>query len=137
MKKLLYVFTALFLFSCSSNSDDNNSSNSDFHPPAWIQGTWIQEEEGATSTSYSTGFKFSKNDLCTLILTTEQCQQGLIDLIRKGGQTATVNETISNSSYTAKINYYGGQSVTYSFNKISNTKIEWLSGAGVIVYIKQ
>ncbi|MFV8345952.1 hypothetical protein [Flavobacterium sp. ZB4P13] len=135
MKKLLFAFTAFLLFSCSNSDDDNgsNSSNSDFHPPAWIQGTWIQE--GSTA-SINNGFSFSSSDLCTLLLTTEQCQKGLIDLIRKSGQAVTVNETITSTSYTAKITYYGGQSVTYSFRKLSNTSIEYMAVSGS-VFIKQ
>jgi hypothetical protein len=122
MKKSLFIFTALLLFSCSSSSDDKNSSKSDFNPPDWIQGTWILEDG---TSSNSMGFKFSSNDFCTSVLTIEQCQQPQIDLIRKGGQTATVEETISNSTYIVKTIYYGGmQSVTYSFKKISSTKIE-------------
>lgn len=92
-------------------------------------------QEGSTALN-SMGFKFSSNDLCVQILTTEQCQKGLIDLIRKSGQTATVDETITSTSYSAKITYVGGQSVTYSFKKVSNTKIEYIAGSGS-VFIKQ
>ena len=90
MKKLLFVFTALILFACSSSDDNSNTSQNpiSINPPDWIQGTWIQD--GITGTSFSMGFKFSSNDLCALISTTEQCQQGLIDLTRKSGQPSTV-----------------------------------------------
>ena len=131
MKKVVFLFILFVLLSCSSSEE--GSSNSDFNPPAWIQGTWRQE--GSTAGT-GVGFKFSTNDLCTLIYTAEQCQQGMIYEMRKSGQTATVDETISNTSYSAKINYYGGQSVTYSFIKISNTEIEW-SGSPRAVFIKQ
>ena len=114
-----------FGLSCSSSSDDdNNSSNSDFHPPAWIQGTYMQE--GSTTTS-GMGFKFSSNDLCTLISTAEQCQKGMIDTMGKSGQNSTVDETITSTSYSAYITYGGtGQSVTYSFKKLSNNSIEYM-----------
>lgn len=131
MKKVVFLFSLFVLLSCSSS--DESTNNSDFNPPAWIQGTWMQE--GSTAGT-SMGFKFNSNDLCTLIFTAEQCQQGLISTMRKSGQTATVEETIANTSYSAKINYYGGQSVTYSFRKISNTEIEW-SGSPSAVFIKQ
>jgi hypothetical protein len=128
MKKFITLFVIITLFSCSS-SDDNNSQKSDLNPPAWIQGTWIQE--GGTI-SHGVGFKFSENDFCTLNSSTQQCQQGMIDLYRKGGKNPTVEETFTNASYTAVINYAGGQSVTYSFNKLSNTEIEWTAASGVI-----
>ena len=131
MKKVVCLFSLFVLLSCSSS--DESTNNSDFNPPVWIQGTWKQE--GSTAGS-GIGFKFSSNDLCTLISTAEQCQHGLITLVRKSGQTATVDETITSSTYSAKINYYGGQSATYSFRKISNTEIEW-SGSLSAVFIKQ
>lgn len=119
---------SLLIFSCSTS--DEGSSSSDFNPPAWIQGTWSQE--GGTQ-GLSTGFRLSTHDLCTIIFTTEQCQQEMLNLMRKSSQTVSVNETISSSLYVAKINYYGGQSVTYTFKKLSNTEIEYNG----IVYIKQ
>jgi hypothetical protein len=128
MKKVVFLFSLFFLLSCSSADEDLNSS--DFNPPAWIQGTWMQE--GGTQ-GISMGFRLSTHDLCTIIITAEQCQQELLNLIRKSGQTVSVNETISNSEYVTKINYYGGQSVTYTFKKLSNTEIDY-NGA---VFIKQ
>lgn len=128
MKKIIFLFSLFMILSCSSSND--SASSSDFNPPAWIQGTWLQE--GSTP-SLSTGFKFYSNDFCTLIVNAEQCQKGLVDLIRKGGESASVVETISNTSYSAKINYVGGQSATYTFSKISNTEIEYMG----LTYIKQ
>ncbi|MEZ7500752.1 hypothetical protein QO200_18710 [Flavobacterium sp. Arc3] len=133
MKNLLYVFTALLIFSCSSSDDSSGTSSSDINPPTWIQGTWKQE--GALQ-GQGLGFKFSSNDFCTLILNGDLCTQGQIDSFRKAGEKVTVEETISSTSYSAKINYPMGQSVTYSFSKISNTEIKWESSAGV-VFIKQ
>ncbi len=126
MKKLFFFLSFATILSCSKSDDDSNSnaSNSDFHPPTWIQGTW--QQEGSTGTS-GLGFKFSSNDLCTLISTAEQCQKGIIDIMRKSGQNSTVDETITSTSYSAYITYGGtGQSVTYSFKKLSNNSIEYM-----------
>jgi hypothetical protein len=133
MKNLLYVLTALLIFSCSSSDDSSGTSSSDINPPTWIQGTWKQE---GASQGQGIGFKFSSNDFCTLILSADVCTQGQIDSFRKVGEKVTVEETISSTLYSAKINYPMGQSVTYTFNKISNTEIKWEASAGV-VFIKQ
>jgi hypothetical protein len=133
MKNLLYVFTALLIFSCSSSDDSSATSSSDINPPTWIQGTWKQE---SALQGQGLGFKFSSNDFCTLIFNADVCTQGQIDSFRKAGEKVTVEETISSTLYSAKINYPMGQSVTYTFNKISNTEIKWEASAGV-VFIKQ
>jgi hypothetical protein len=133
MKKLLYVFAALLFFACSSSDDSSSASSSDFNPPAWIQGTWVQE---GTTQGQGVAFRFSAHDFCMSSSIVEQCYQGVIDLSRKGGANSNVEETTTSSSYSAKINYGGGQSVTYSFKKISSSEIECTSLFGT-VFIKK
>lgn len=125
MKKILFVFTVLSIFSCSSSDDNSNEkSNTDFHPPEWIIGNWKQNS-GVT-------FSFTKNDLCfTNISGDSQCQQGIIDIMRQGGTTVKVTEVASNTFYSAEVKYSNGQSTTYAFKKISNSIIEWTSATGV------
>lgn len=131
--KNVFLLCSLFLMLSCSNSDDN-SSNSDFHPPAWIQGNWIQE--GSIGTS-GVLFTFSANDFClTNLGIVKQCQQELVNQMRQPGNAVTVTETITATTYTAEIKYYAGQSVIYSFRKLSNTSIEWTSVSGS-VFIKQ
>lgn len=131
MKNLLIVFTALLLFSCSSSSDDNNSSNSNFHPPAWIQGTWKDD--------MSFGYKFSTNDFCTIVSLSEICLRETLEQAKKSGANVKVNEEISENTY--KFSYtVQGLTSTYHFIKISNTKIEFVNptqGLPNISYIKQ
>jgi hypothetical protein len=132
MKKLLFLFSLFLMLSCS-NSDDNNSSNSDFHPPAWIQGNWLQEGAG----SFGVLFSFTANDFCmTTMGLTKQCQQELVNQMRQPGNSVTVTETNTATTYIAEIKYFAGQSVIYSFRKLSNDSIEWTSVPGA-VFIKQ
>jgi hypothetical protein len=132
MKKVLLLCSLFLMLSCS-NSDDN-SSNSDFHPPAWIQGNWLQE--GSIGTS-GVLFSFSANDFCmTNMGLTKQCQQDFVNQVRQPGNTVTVTEIITATTYTAEIKYYAGQSIIYSFRKLSNTSIEWTSVPGS-VFVKQ
>jgi hypothetical protein len=131
MKKILFLFSLFMILSCSSS--DDSASSSDFNPPAWIQGTWKQDYGTGSGNSFS----FTKNDICVTIYTGGgQCQQASIDFVRKGGLTVKVTETITSTFYSAKADYSNGQSVTYAFNKISNTAIEWTAVSGV-EFIKQ
>lgn len=134
MKKLLFVFTALLLFSCSSSSDDNNnSSNSDFHPPAWIQGTWKDD------TSF--GYKFTSDNVCLLVSINQNCFKEMINNYNASiPNSSSVNESIKSDteykfSYTVQ-----GTTQYFHFKKITNTKIEFVNptqGLPNIPYIKQ
>lgn len=123
MKNTLYALMVFLAFSCSPPNDISTASSSDFHPPEWIQGTWKQESFGLDSRM---GFKFSANDICTLIGLHEHCQQEIINSQRISGTNAKVEETITNTSYSVKISS-SGQQKSFSYHKISDTKIEWTS----------
>lgn len=127
MKNTLYALMAFLAVSCSTPENSTTALSSDFHPPEWIQGTWTQELFGLDS---RTGFKFSANDLCTLIGVGEHCQQEIINSQRISGTNAEVEETITNTSYSVKISS-SGQTKSFSFHKISDTKIEWNSDSAV------
>lgn len=124
MKKLLFAFTAFLLFSCSNSDDDNgsNSSNSDFHPPAWIQGTWGIKADGTTSKNPM--YKFTTNNLCQLSQVTSMCWKESIEQapsIYSGSDTSTA------SLYEANfIQSQGAVTITLKFKKISATKIAWI-----------
>ncbi len=134
MKKVFLLCSLFLMLSCSKSDDNTSSSNSDFHPPAWIQGNWIQE--GSIGTS-GVLFSFSANDFCfTNLGIVKQCQQELVNQMRQSGNAVSVTETITATTYTAEIKYYAGQSVIYSFRKLTTTSIEWTSASGS-VFIKQ
>ena len=135
MKKVFLLFSLFLMLSCSNSDDNANSSNSDFHPPAWIQGNWLLDG----ISGYGVLFSFSANDFCmTNMGVTKQCQQELVNQMRQPGNAnaVKVTETISATTYTAEIKYFTGQSVIYSFRKLSNNSIEWTAAAGA-VFIKQ
>ncbi|QKJ64978.1 hypothetical protein [Flavobacterium sp. M31R6] len=135
MKKLLFLFGIFLLFSCSNSDDNTNSSNSDFHPPAWIQGVW--EQQSSLPGVAGVTFSFSTNDFCfTNSGIAKQCQQDYVNQMRQPGNSVTVTETTTETTYTAEIKYYAGQSVIYSFRKLANNKIEWTAVSGS-VFIKQ
>ena len=130
MKKISILLLLALVCSCSKSDDSTSSSNSDFHPPAWIQGNWGQE----SSISVGVLFSFSVNDFCfTNMGIAKQCQQESVDWNRKYGNAVTVTETITSTTYTAEIKYSNGQSVIYSFRKLSNNSIEWTAVAGSVL----
>ncbi|MDO8316599.1 MAG: hypothetical protein Q7T12_03655 [Flavobacterium sp.] len=137
MKKLLFFLSFATILSCSKSDDDSNSngSSANFNPPAWIQGTWMQDVGG---TPFG-GFKFTSNNICqkTTILT-DQCFKEMLDLYNSAGANATVSELIkSDTEYKCSWTVQG-ITQTYYFRKINSTKIEWISGTSINpILIKQ
>lgn len=120
MKKLLFVFSAFFLFSCSS-SDDNNSSNSAYNPPTWIQGTWGIKADGTISKNPM--YKFTSDNVCQLSQVTSTCWK---ESIAQAPSVYSGSDVSTNSSYEASFIQSGGAvTITLKFKKISTTKIVW------------
>lgn len=129
MKKLIFIFSVLLLFSCSSSSDDdNNSSSTYFHPPTWIQGTWGIKQDGDTPKTPM--FKFTSNNLCQLSSVTTLCWK---ESIEQAPQIYSGSDVSTNSSYQASlIQSQGAVKITMTFKKVSATKIIWdYSGAEI------
>jgi hypothetical protein len=133
MKKFLFVFvvTAFSLTSCSS---DNNNLNSSYriNPPEWIQGEWLLD--GATYGE--NGFRFSNDDLILIQPSLETSQKTLFKQSVDLGQNVTTDEVKTESSYNLKASFASGQTVTYGFTKISDTKISY-DAAPNSIYIRQ
>ena len=131
MKKFYFIILAVFIMSLSScSSDDNGSSNSQINPPNWIQGLWMTGEGLA-----DTGFRFTSNDITIILINTEVSQKGYIKQFTDAGQNVSTNEEMDENSYSIILNYPAGQSVTYSFTRISDSKITW-DAVNNSVYIK-
>jgi hypothetical protein len=124
MKKLLYIFISILLLGCSSSEDSSNSSKNSLNPPTWIQGKWAMGTGDAES-----GYEFKSNDWCSYMSGFSTCWKGAIE--SSNGQT-TVDETITDSSYITKLTV-GGVTITYTFIKMSATKIR-ASSSGVSLY---
>ncbi|GGF01748.1 hypothetical protein [Flavobacterium limi] len=130
MKKLFFLFYSILLFSCSSNSDDNiktNSSNSDFHPPSWIEGTW----KGDVT------YKFFQKD----VYQNQISFKGLVDGCNLAiPNSSFVSEPIKNNT-EYKFSYVTGEiKHEYHFIKISSTEIKLLNPNSEVlspVYTKQ
>ncbi|MEG2333411.1 hypothetical protein [Chryseobacterium sp.] len=124
-KTLLLPLMAMSLMTsnCSGNDDNdavpqqvNPISNSYFHPPSWIKGTWK-----VASTSY---FQFTDDDFIYVMNGTSY--KAVLTQTATAGQTAKVNEEISETDYNFTI-IAGGSTGTYKFKKINTTRIQWVN----------
>lgn len=134
MKKILLLFTSFLVLSCSSN--DDIAKGLSINPPSWLQGTWFVE--GGAS---ETGFKFTSNDFCLVVLSSQQtCFKEALKQTQTAGANASVIEEKNNDSYFIEITL-ASQVTTYEFHRISSTKIEWvndpLGDLSQAIYIKQ
>lgn len=118
MRKLLCIFALIALVSCSKE-DDNNSLNS-INPPDWILGTWLIDDP-----AFELGWKFTSNDVVIIQMGGQLSQKGQIDFYLENGQEASTTEEYTNETYSLKLILPAGQSVIYSFTKISSTEIQW------------
>lgn len=126
MKKIILISLTLLFLSCSSSSDDNaNNSNNQITPPSWIQGTWLQTMSTDPVITQPL-FRFKPNDFCVLSSILEICNAQNIQQASQAGATTNVQQTIKDSEYTLSITIQS-LTTTYSFIKISNTKIEYVN----------
>ncbi len=138
MRKIFGLILAIgFLCSSCSSSDDDNSGNnsSEINPPDWIQGTWLLEQPNPNS-----GYRFTSDDFCLINLSQQTCFKESISQTNNSGATTNVNEEISDNSYSIEITL-GTQIVTYEFEKVSDTEIEWindpLGDLAETIYVKE
>lgn len=121
------------MLSCSKK-DETPENSIKISPPAWILGTWQQEGIGA-----STNFRFTSDDFCTGFYNTAfSCNKEMLNSAVKSNAAANVKEISSDTQYSIEITI-ASQVVTYSFQKVSATKIKWVNTSigSDVVYIKQ
>lgn len=120
MKKfLLFLFTTSILVSCSSD-DSSVNSNSPYSPPSWIHGTWGYDYSDS-DLNFSV-FRFTSDDVCQLPVS---CWKGQI---KEYPGVYTGSDSSTDFTYEASFgSVEGGTTLTYSFEKISDTKILWIS----------
>lgn len=133
MKKILFtLFIGVSLISCSNSDDDNtvqqNTTVQYFHVPQDYIGTW---RITGTSSSY---FIFKNDDF--ILVTPYTSYKTVLEQTASTGQTAKVDETITNTDYNFVITA-GASSGSYKFKKISSTKIQWLNGVNNITLDKE
>ena len=121
-KNFLIVIFSFTLFSCSNSDDDNNQTANYFNPPSWIIGTWIQE-----GSSLGNGYIFTTNDfLLKNEIAGNTSFKEAIETTKSTGGNASATEEISSTMYNVSI-IIGAQTYIYNFQKVSDTKIEWIN----------
>ncbi|MFG6686239.1 hypothetical protein ACGK9U_06635 [Mariniflexile sp. HNIBRBA6329] len=137
MKKIILLLCLTLFLGCSSSDDSSSSKNnsSSINPPDWIQGTWLFDS------SIDSGYQFTSDDFCIISLCTKSCKNEEMESFSGiEGQTNTVEEEITDSSYSVTIFYsnetkMSGTRNTYVFEKVSDSEIK-ISGRSTI-YNKQ
>ena len=129
MKLTLWLLMAFAVLSSCSSDDDEPSSNIQINPPAWIQGTWLAENN-------ATGFKFTSNDIIILNTGIQQSHRESLEQFGNAGETVSANDESTSNNYSAELNYPAGQTVTYSFNKLSDNDISWVTISNIVL-VKQ
>lgn len=126
MKKILLISLTFLFLSCSSSSDDNASNSSNqITPPSWIQGTWLQTMSTDPLITQPV-FRFKPDDFCVISSSIEICQAQSILQAAQSGASTNVEQTINDNEYRLSMTIQG-QTTTYRFIKISNTKIEYVN----------
>lgn len=132
MKKLVVIFVSTILLnlsSCSSDSDNNSNSYDSINPPAWIQGTWINDLETG-------GFKFTADDICVVTGNIQQCYKEVLKQTDGSVVQKNVKEVITDDYYSIEITL-SSVITTYAFERISETEIEYINSVMNTVLIKQ
>lgn len=137
MKKTLFLpilALSLLTLNCSGSDDDSAPQQNNpvttqyFHVPNWIRGSY---KISGTSTSY---FIFKEDDF--ILVTPYTSYKTVLEQTKSAGQTAKVDETITDTDYNFVITV-GASSGSYKFKKISDTKIQWLNGVNNITLDKE
>jgi hypothetical protein len=136
MKKIVFFLSFVTILSCSSSDDNSNSNSSgaNYHPPAWIQGTWGYK--ASQDMNEEAVYKFETDNLCQLAGVTSICWKESANQYKNSSAPNVVAEDMATSStYEAKFGQ-GGTIITLKFQKISATQIKWVNtGSGMDIIL--
>ena len=127
MKKLILLIVITSFFACDSSDD---SSDSAFNPPTWIQGTWQADNADEA------GVKFTTDDFCTIIANVDACLASVIE--SSYGAIRVENEVISDTDYKFTINRTTGTTNFHYRKKTDNSMVfVLLSNIETVVFEKK
>lgn len=130
---MLSLFSLMsVLFSCSSDDESGTNSQIQINPPTWIQGTWMVEESSVES-----GYKFTSNDFILILLNVQSSQREQLEFSLDSGLDASASDNSTENFYSITLNFPPGQSISYTFDRISNTEIQTTTSGVTASYIKQ
>ena len=127
MRKFYFLLLVTsFIFGCSTDSTDSSSS-SVYNPPTWIHGTWGLKANGLTVLNDNPFYRFTSDNVCQIIVNanSSMCWK---ETIQQTPSIMSGNDNSTSTTYEASlISGNGAQTTTLSFQKISSTKILWMS----------
>ncbi|MDB0602125.1 hypothetical protein PL373_13400 [Tenacibaculum maritimum] len=127
MKKLIILsLSIILLFSCSSDDDSSNDTNSLFNPPSWIIGTW-ENETVTGGTTQILRYVFSSNNVIEEVIQNGQTLTSINYSEFYNHDFSTVTETINSNSYLMEFEVTtNSQTISSSkeFQKSSDTEIQ-------------
>lgn len=138
--KILKVYILLLVisysfFGCNKSDKTQTYSKTYFHPPAWIQGTWVNNDLGA-----EIGYRFTENDLVTVGgLSGDLSNNKIMWEQEQSGWKPSVAELFEPSLYRVDLNR-PGMVVVYNFKLIDETHIcDDIKGLGCnnVFYVKK
>lgn len=125
MKNSLFALIMCTLISCGGGGSGSSVS---INPPSWIIGKWLIE---GSPTEF--GWKFTNSTFIEIPITGTELDWGAVVQLYDDG---SLTDELSGNTYSVFIQT-GGSTATYSFKKITNTKIEWLQAVSTTYFIKQ
>ena len=120
MKKNLFLLL-LCIVTISCSKDDNAHYVNPITPPAWVQGTWTEEN----SESQRSVFKITEDDIIVLSGSSEKSQKDHLKSNHDSGVSMGILEINNEEHYTLEFNYPEGNSVIFRFSKIDEQQISW------------
>lgn len=112
--------------SCSSD-DESGSNNIRITPPSWTHGAWMHQD------SEDIVYKFTADDFITVGGSMEVSQRDFLRAASEAGEDVSATEETTETTYSLKINYSAGSSMSYSFSYISDTEILWDDMEAVLI----
>ncbi len=124
MKKVILLILAIGMITTAckkeNTEEQGTTSNDKLSPPAWIQGTWMDR----STPSIPTGYKFTSDDMFTIISTNSESLSGSIS-----DREYSISESHTDTNYQFTITYSDSNSnESWQFNKIDDTHIESIHG---------
>ena len=116
-KNLLLLLLCIVTISCSK--DDDGHYVNPITPPAWLQGTWEDEN----SEIQRSGFEITADDIIVLSGSSEISQKDHLKSNHDSGVSMGISEISNENVYSLKFNYPKGNSVRYAFYKINEQQI--------------
>ena len=119
MKKNLFLLL-LCILTISCSKDDSHYVNP-ITPPAWLQGTWEDEN----SENQGPGFEITADDIIVLSGSSRISQKDHLKSNHDSSISMGISEISNEGVYSLEFNYPEGNSVQFTFYNLNEQQISW------------